>query len=164
MIVNSNIWAFIPRVKTDFDKWKPINASLTGRVYSIKMKVLSRVLYLFQCLPVFLQLLFFTTLDKHIISLLWDGKQPRRSKVYKDIGLKLDFLFWYYWAANIEKTIDWFNLPEEGWCLNHDHLPLALVTSRSPFSKEVFIHPNSNYFIKNCGCFAHNLASQVFLL
>ena len=131
-------------MKTDFDRWKTIYISLTGRVNTVKMCVLPRFLYLFQCLPVFLPKLFFTTLDKHITGFLWNDKQPRISKVMlqrhqSQGGLSLPNFRYYYWAANIQKIIYWIKHPQVSWCLNEaksctSSSLLALVTSRLPLS------------------------------
>lgn len=131
-------------MKTDFDRWKTIYSSLTGRVNSIKMNVLPRFLYLFQCLPVFLPKLFFTALDKHITGFLWGDKQPRISKVMlqrhqSQGGLSLPNFRYYYWAANIHKIIYWIKLPQLNWCLSEaksccSSSLLALATSKLPFS------------------------------
>ena len=42
------------KVKSDLQKWNYLPLSLAGRIQIIKMNVLPRYLYVFQCLPIFL--------------------------------------------------------------------------------------------------------------
>ena len=103
-------------------RWKTIYFSLAGRVNAIKMNILPRFLYLFQCLPLFLPKLFFTTLDKLITGFLWGNKLPRINKVMLQRhrtqgGLSLPNFRFYYWAANIQKIMYWIKFPQINWCL-----------------------------------------------
>ena len=54
-----NFVPLVSKLKLDFQKWNVIHLSLAGRINCIKMNVLSRFLYLFQCLPIFLPKSFF---------------------------------------------------------------------------------------------------------
>ena len=99
-------------VKTDLQKWTNLPLSLVGRIQSIKMNVLPRYLYLFQCLPIFLSKLFFRQLDSMILNFIWGGKIPRvrKSLLQRERsqgGLGLPNFQLYYWAANIHKIALW---------------------------------------------------------
>jgi len=104
----------LERIKKDLSKWSPIKISLIGRINSIKMVVLPKLLYLFQCLPLFIPLSFFKALDSVISSFIWNGKHPRLRKVYLQRpkcngGMSLPNFKFYYWAANIRNTLYWWH-------------------------------------------------------
>ena len=54
-----NVAALTSKVKLDLQRWSHLPLSLAGRVQIVKMNVLPRYLYLFQCLPIFLPRSFF---------------------------------------------------------------------------------------------------------
>lgn len=64
-----------------------VKDSLIGRINSIKMMVLPKILYLFQCLTLFIPLSFFKSFDSVISSIIWNGKHSRLRKMYLFIGL-----------------------------------------------------------------------------
>ena len=121
-LYDRNFSPLLIKIKEDFDRWKTIYFSLAGRVNAIKMNILPRFLYLFQCLPLFLPKLLFTTLDKLITGFLWGNKLPRINKVMLQRhrtqgGLSLPNFRFYYWAANIQKIMYWIKFPRINWCL-----------------------------------------------
>lgn len=108
-------------VKSDLQRWNYLPLSLAGRIQIMKMNVLPRYLYVFQCLSFFLPKSFFTTINNIISSFIWAGKRPRanRSLLCKDRsagGLGLPNLVGYYWAANMYKIILWCTSPKTSWC------------------------------------------------
>lgn len=108
-------------VKSDLQRWNYLPLSLAGRIQIIKMNVLPRYLYVFQCLPFFLPKSFFTTIKDIISSFIWAGKWPRanRSLLCRDGsagGLGLPNLAGYYWAVNMHKIILWCTSPQTSWC------------------------------------------------
>lgn len=113
-------------MKSDLKRWNALPLSLLGRINSIKMNVLPRFSFLFQCLQQFLSKSFFKDLNKAFSSFIWAGKTPRvkysilqRSK--KDCGLALPSLLSFYWAANIQKIHTWNNYPATDWCQMEAH-------------------------------------------
>lgn len=120
-LCDQNLNVLTTKVKADLQRWGSLPVSLAGRVQSIKMNVLPRYLYLFQCLPVFLTKSFFEKLDSIISSYIWEGKPPRiklallrRSRERGGLGLP-DFRY-YYWAANLHKIVLWLSDEESNWC------------------------------------------------
>ena len=93
----------------------------SGRVNCIKMTVLLRLLYLFQCLPVFIPKAFFHSTNKIFSSFLWKGKTPRIRREFLQRhrsvgGLARPNLRNYYSAANIHKMTLWTQEPTLNWC------------------------------------------------
>ena len=116
--------------------------SLAGRIYCVKMSILPRFLYLFQCIPIFLTKSFFQNLDRLISSFIWGGKTPRIRKEFLQRqkpqgGLALPNFRYYYWAANISKVLYWLQIPKDVWCISEANsctsssLP-ALALSKLP--------------------------------
>lgn len=61
-----NFAPLLDQVQMDFQRWSLLPLSLVARVNSVKMNILPKLSYLFQCIPVFLPLSFFHKLDKSI--------------------------------------------------------------------------------------------------
>lgn len=99
-----NFDKLLTKVKADLQKWTKLPLSLVGRVQTIKMNILPRFLFLFQCLPLFLIKTFFQLLDKVILPFLWAGN-----------FILPNFIF-YYRAANIHKILCWRYEEELDWC------------------------------------------------
>ncbi len=112
-LFKANFTTLLQRVQKDFTRWSALPLSLAGRVNSVKMNVLPRFLYLFQCVPIFIPKSFFKTLNQHISSFIWN-KGPARirreilQKPKLEGGLALPNFLFYYWAANIHSTLFWF--------------------------------------------------------
>ncbi|KAF7650426.1 hypothetical protein LDENG_00126200 [Lucifuga dentata] len=112
------------------------------------MKVLPIFLYLFQCLPIFLTKSFFKSTNKLLSSFIWAGKNPRlRTELLERERQKgrlaIPNLMNYYWAANLQKIVNWFQSPDSDWCLTETKFCTssslaALITTKLPFSPSQF--------------------------
>uniref|UniRef100_A0AAR2JPM8 Reverse transcriptase domain-containing protein n=1 Tax=Pygocentrus nattereri TaxID=42514 RepID=A0AAR2JPM8_PYGNA len=139
-----NLETLLQKTKLYFQKWKCLPLTLMGRVNVVKMTILPKFLFVFQCIPLFIPKSFFRSLNQLISSFLWDGKPPRISirtlqKPHSQGGLALPNFLFYYWAANIQKLIFWLQTPRADWCLleasscNQSSLP-ALIHSSLPIA------------------------------
>lgn len=147
-LFNKNITPLINNLESDIKRWSALQLSLAGRANCIKMNVLPRFLYLFQCLPIFLPKSFFQSLNKLLSSFLWDCKNPRIRRELlerpRDVGgLALPNLKYYYWACNIHKVIYWFQTPDADWCQIEANSCLStslsvLITAKLPLSPSHF--------------------------
>lgn len=72
------------QVKIDLQNWRDLPLSLIGRVNLIKMCILPKFLYLFQCIPFKIPKPFFDDLNKSLRSFLWKGKPPRVKHILKE--------------------------------------------------------------------------------
>uniref|UniRef100_A0A671TSK6 Reverse transcriptase domain-containing protein n=1 Tax=Sparus aurata TaxID=8175 RepID=A0A671TSK6_SPAAU len=111
----NNFMKLVVEVRSDLARWDSLPLSLMGRINSVKMNILARFLFLFQCFPIFLSKSFIQMLDKMISKFIWAGKNPRARQTTlqrgkSDGGLALPNLLFYYWAAN---------LPLSPICSNH---------------------------------------------
>ena len=147
-LYRENFAPLLDKVKLDLKKWRTLHLSLAGKVNCIKMSVLPKFLYLFQCIPLYLTRSFFKGIDSTFISFIWNGKNPRvrlellqRPKLQG--GLALPNLFYYYWAANVQKIMFWLHTPDTDWCHYEATSCIstsltALVTSSLPVSMSQF--------------------------
>uniref|UniRef100_A0A3B3HDP0 Reverse transcriptase domain-containing protein n=1 Tax=Oryzias latipes TaxID=8090 RepID=A0A3B3HDP0_ORYLA len=116
-----NFCHLLEKTKLDLKKWRTLQLSLTGKVNCVKMTVLPKFLYLFQCIPLYIPKNFFKSLDKIFVSFLWDGRKPRirlellqRSK--NQGGLAFPNFQYYYWASNVKNILHWLHSPSVDWC------------------------------------------------
>lgn len=79
-LYRANFLPLVDSLKNDLDRWNLLPLSLGGRINTIKMNVLPRFLYLFQCVPIFLSKSFFLLIDKMLSSFIWDRKSARMRK------------------------------------------------------------------------------------
>lgn len=102
------------KTKQDIAKWSPLSISLMGRINSVKMTILPKFLYLFQCVPLFVPKSFFNSLESVISSYIWNNKKPRLCKTHLQRprgrgGMSLPNFRFYYWAANIRCLVLWLH-------------------------------------------------------
>ncbi len=138
-LFSANFSPLMSEIKTDLQRWRSLPLSLIGRINTVKMNILPKFLFLFQCLPLFLSKRFFKTIDQDISSFLWCGKTPRISKSMLqrcklNAGLSLPNFQLYYWASHIHKILFWLRPVHSPWCTLEVHScgsssPMALLTS-----------------------------------
>lgn len=158
-LIDQNFSPLLSKLSKDFQRWSALPLSLAGRINCIKMNVLPKFLYLFQCIPVFLPKSFFHSLNNLITQFIWNKKKPRIRKDIlqrpKDLGgLALPNFLFYYWAANIRSMLHWCFISNQPplWLQIEEHacdscslvslLCLPLVSSPVILS--------SNIIVKNC--------------
>uniref|UniRef100_A0AAR2K2M4 Reverse transcriptase domain-containing protein n=1 Tax=Pygocentrus nattereri TaxID=42514 RepID=A0AAR2K2M4_PYGNA len=112
-LYKANFIPLMDSIKQDFKRWRTLPISLGGRINTVKMNILPRFLYLFQCIPIFLTKSFFLLIDKLISAFIWNGKNARIRKSIlqrhrEHGGLSLPNFQYYYWAANARSMLYWF--------------------------------------------------------
>ena len=117
-LFEANYNKLIKQIKNDVTRWEVLPLSLIGRVETVKMNLLPRLLFLFQSLPVRVPASTLNMLDKLISTFIWQKKRPRvRLKTIhlpKDKGgLGLPNLKNYYWAAQINAIVAWIGNDRE---------------------------------------------------
>src|SRR4029434_9214950 len=65
-LFNKNLKPALTKAKEDLMRWESLPISLAGRVNSVKMVIMPRLLYYFNTVPTFIPKSFFKELDKHI--------------------------------------------------------------------------------------------------
>ncbi len=109
-----NFLPLIEKAERDFDHWSILPLSLMCQINLIKMVVLPKFLYLFQHVTIFITKSFFDKLDRMISKFLWGNKPAQIQKAIlqspkSDGGLALPNLRRFYWAANVQKLLQWIN-------------------------------------------------------
>ncbi len=86
-LFKANFASFLTHTKEDLERWSVLHLSLAAKINSIKMNIVPKLFYLFECLPIFHPNSFFKKLDGLIMPFVWDGKAPRIGKQLGISGL-----------------------------------------------------------------------------
>uniref|UniRef100_A0A8C5PK30 Reverse transcriptase domain-containing protein n=1 Tax=Leptobrachium leishanense TaxID=445787 RepID=A0A8C5PK30_9ANUR len=111
-----NFTTMVHRIKCDLERWCDKPVSWMGRIHSVKMNVLPRILFLFQTLPLLLTRRDLAGLQQAIDSFVWQNKRRRiaRHLLYRPKtrgGLGLPNLYLYYCAAQLAQVVAWHSSP-----------------------------------------------------
>lgn len=114
---DANYNKLFKQVKNDLTRWEVLPLSLFGRVETVKMNLLPRLLFLFQSLPIRVPMSIFKMLNILISQFIWQNKRPRIKlktlHLPKDKGgLAVPNLKLYYWAAQLA-IVTWISGDEE---------------------------------------------------
>lgn len=117
-LFEANYNKLIKQIRSDLTRWEVLPLSLYGRVETVRMNLLPRLLFLFQSLPIKVPISTFNMLNKLISQFIWQHKRPRiRLKILnlakKNGGLALPNLKFYYWAAQLATIVGWISGDEE---------------------------------------------------
>uniref|UniRef100_A0A3Q3A5T6 Reverse transcriptase domain-containing protein n=1 Tax=Kryptolebias marmoratus TaxID=37003 RepID=A0A3Q3A5T6_KRYMA len=101
----------------DMECWSFLPLSLAGRINSVKMVLMPKLLFLFQTIPIFIPNSFFKKLEKITFMYIWNENIPRIRKEFlerrkEEGGLDMPNYMHFYWAANVCKLCFWFKPAE----------------------------------------------------
>uniref|UniRef100_A0A670J1I6 Reverse transcriptase domain-containing protein n=1 Tax=Podarcis muralis TaxID=64176 RepID=A0A670J1I6_PODMU len=102
-------------IRKDLEVWGRLKLSFWGRINTIKMNVLPRLLFLFQTIPIIKGSRVFKEWQRVISRYIWQGKKPRiQFKLLTDVkergGFALPDLKLYYEASCLCWLKDWVKL------------------------------------------------------
>uniref|UniRef100_A0A803T1S1 Reverse transcriptase domain-containing protein n=1 Tax=Anolis carolinensis TaxID=28377 RepID=A0A803T1S1_ANOCA len=102
-------------IKMDLENWNNLKISLMGRISAVKMSILPKMLFLFQCLPILRSQKIFTTWNKDLSRFIWQGKKTRIKRINliddkRRGGFAMPDLKTYYEACNLIWIKDWMQL------------------------------------------------------
>lgn len=117
-IKEDNYTKLLKEIKKDLEIWNRLQLSLMGRISSIKMNILPRVLYLYQVVPLHPGRDFFKNLNKITMTYIWQGKKARiKIKALQDTrdrgGLAVPDWELYYKAAGLTWIKEWMRLDDK---------------------------------------------------
>uniref|UniRef100_A0A670JGC5 Reverse transcriptase domain-containing protein n=1 Tax=Podarcis muralis TaxID=64176 RepID=A0A670JGC5_PODMU len=105
-------------IKKDIEAWGKLKLSFWGRIATIKMSVLPKVLFLFQNIPIIKGTKLFKEWQRVISKFVWQGKKPRiKFKLLTDAkergGFALPDLKLYYEASCLCWVKTWIKLEDK---------------------------------------------------
>ncbi len=79
-LFKANYNPILKKLESDVQRWTVIYLSLAGKINSVKMNVIPRLLYLFQSLPIFLPKSFFRSTNRLLSSFIWGGAKTKNTQ------------------------------------------------------------------------------------
>ena len=67
-------------IKEDKNRWRNILCSWLGRINTVKMAILTKVIYRFNAIPIKLPMVFFRDLEQMISQFVWKYKKSQIAK------------------------------------------------------------------------------------
>lgn len=121
-LFKANYGKLLNEIKKDLTRWDFLPLSIVGRIETIRMNILPRLLFLFQSLPIKISTATFIMLNKFLSKFIWQNKRPRiKLKTLmcsKELGgLNFPNLKNYYYAAQLRSMVAWVRREEDSiWC------------------------------------------------
>uniref|UniRef100_A0A8C5QG16 Reverse transcriptase domain-containing protein n=1 Tax=Leptobrachium leishanense TaxID=445787 RepID=A0A8C5QG16_9ANUR len=111
-LYRANFQPLLASLELDLRRWSLPHISWFGRINTIKMSVLPRILYLFQTLPISLPRLFFKRLNSMFRTFVWNGKAPRVKLNLLTTprsmgGMSMPHIWHYYCATHMQRLVEW---------------------------------------------------------
>lgn len=100
------------KIKDDLKRWTVLPISIRGRVKTLKMNILPRIMYILSAIPTFFPPSWFKQIKSLFIHFIWNNQKPRIG--YKKLttprsqgGLGVPDVYFYYLSLNARYPLAW---------------------------------------------------------
>jgi hypothetical protein len=63
----------------DLRRWEDLPCSWIGRINTVKMAILPKVIYRLNAIPIKIQIQLLTNMERAILNFIWKNKKPKRA-------------------------------------------------------------------------------------
>lgn len=111
-LVEDNYLKVKKELSRELEGWQSTQLSWLGKIATIKMMVLPKLIFLFQTIPILMKPFFFSEQNKLVSKFVWAGKKPRvklknMQHVKERTGLGVPNWQLYYQAAALTWIREW---------------------------------------------------------